>query len=270
MLAIVAARREELAGVLRLRVWRQRRAPEGALAYLRRDHAVSALLTGAGRDRAERAMAWLFESQRPDSILALGFAGACSANLDVGDLVLATQLHHIEGNPFDWDSESLDQTPGDGDSQQAAHGELYPDPGMLEQARAAVEMNGIDFMPSPIVTVNSLVRTSGLAAWLGETYAVSAVDRESYWVAAAAAAAGVPCLSVRAIAYAMDETLPRAASSLPDTPSGGRFGPLLRHGVRHPRDLWRHMRALRTARTAVAAFADVLTNDETLSNVTNL
>ncbi|MCH7907701.1 MAG: hypothetical protein IIC29_00975 [Chloroflexi bacterium] len=269
MLALVAARREELAAVIRLRAWRQRRAPEGALAYQRRDHAVSALLTGAGRDQTERAMAWLLESERPEAILAIGFAGACSTNLNVGDLVLATRLHHIEGSPFDWDSDSLDQTPGsavsDPPSEQSALGELAPDPDMLDQARAAVEMNGIDFMPSPILTVNSLVRTSGLAAWLGETYGVSAVDRESYWVAAAAAAAGVPCLSVRAIVYAADETLPRVASELPDTPSGGRFGPLLRHGVRHPRDLWRHMRALRTARTAVATFADVLMNGDNLS-----
>ena len=111
MLALVAARREELAAVLRLRAWRQRRAPEGALAYQRRDHAVSALLTGAGRDQTERAMAWLLESQRPDSILALGFAGACTANLDIGDMVLATRLHHIEGHPFDWDSDPPDPTP---------------------------------------------------------------------------------------------------------------------------------------------------------------
>lgn len=273
MLAIVAARREELAAVLRLRAWRQRRAPEGALAYQRRDHAVSALLTGAGRDQTERAMAWLLESQRPDSILALGFAGACTANLDIGDMVLATRLHHIEGNPFDWDSDSLDQTPADTlsdpSSRQGEHGELFPDPDMLEQARAAVEMNGIDFMPSPILTVNSLVRTSGLATWLGETYNVSAVDRESYWVAAAAAEAGVPCLSVRAIAYTVDQTLPRAASDLPDTPSGGRIGPVLRHGVRHPRSLWRHVRALRTAQAAVANFTGVLTNGENLPGVTH-
>ncbi len=277
-LALVAARREEIAAVLRLgawrpwrrrseSAWRQRRAPQGALAYQRRDHAVSILLTGAGRDQTERAMTWLLESERPDSILSLGFAGACSANLDVGDLVLATQLHHIEGSPFDWDPDSLDRSPGIPEAPgtpgtEGPHGELVADSDMLEQARAAVEMNGIDFMPSPTLTVNSLVRTAGLAAWLGQTYNVSAVDRESYWVAAAAAAAGVPCLSVRAIAYTVNETLPQVASRLPDTPSGGRFGPVLRHGVRHPRELWRQLRALRTARNALATLAGVLTSAE--------
>jgi len=281
-LALVAARREELAAVLsrgarrpwRQRnegAWRQRRAPEGALAYQRRDHSVSMILTGAGRAQTEKAMAWLLETERPDSILSLGFAGACTPNLNIGDIVLATRLHHIEGSPFDWDPESLNPTdPQSGGSQpDVRHEELLADGKMLEIARGAVEMNGIDFMPSPTLTVDSLVRTSGLSAWLGETYGVSAVDRESYWVAAAAARAGVPCLSVRSIAYGVDETLPEVASRLPDTPSGGRFGPIFKHGARHPREMWHYMRAVHSARNAVATLTAVLTNSEVFNGGIN-
>jgi nucleoside phosphorylase len=290
-LALVAARREELAAVLRLSpwrpwgsrsqsAWRQRRAPEGALAYQRRDHTVSAILTGAGRAQTERAMSWLMENERPDSILSIGFAGACTPNLDVGDLVLATRLHHIGGSPFDWDLESLSPNSPDSptspnfkdskdDGVRSApkiHDELVADADMLEKARTAVEMNGIDFTPAPTLTVDSLVRTSGLSAWLGEAYGVAAVDRESYWVAAAAASAGVPCLSVRSIAYGVNETLPEMASRLPDTPSGGRFGPVFRHGTRHPRTMWRHMSDLRTARNAVATLTEVLTGSAIIAN----
>jgi len=281
-LALVAARREELAAVLsrgawrpwRQRAegaWRQRRAPEGALAYQRRDHSVSMILTGAGRTRTENTMSWLLETERPDSILSLGFAGACTPNLDIGDLVLATRLHHIEGSPFDWDPNSLSPAdPQSGTSQpDVRHEELVADGEMLEIARSAVEMNGIDFMPSPTLTVDSLVRTSGLSAWLGETYGVSAVDRESYWVAAAAARAGVPCLSVRSIAYGVNETLPEVASRLPDTPSGGRFGPIFKHGARHPRELWHYMRALRSARNAAATLTAVLASSEAFTGGIN-
>jgi nucleoside phosphorylase len=281
-LALVAARREELAAVLsrgawrpwRQRAegaWRQRRAPEGALAYQRRDHSVSMILTGAGRTRTENAMSWLLETERPDSILSLGFAGACTPNLDIGDLVLATRLHHIEGSPFDWDPNSLSPAdPQSGTSQpDVRHEELVADGEMLEIARSAVEMNGIDFMPSPTLTVDSLVRTSGLSAWLGEMYGVSAVDRESYWVAAAAARAGVPCLSVRSIAYGVNETLPEVASRLPDTPSGGRFGPIFKHGARHPRELWHYMRALRSARNAAATLTAVLASSEAFAGGIN-
>ena len=281
-LALVAARREELAAVLsrgawrpwRQRAegaWRQRRAPEGALAYQRRDHSVSMILTGAGRTRTENAMSWLLETERPDSILSLGFAGACTPNLDIGDLVLATRLHHIEGSPFDWDPNSLSPAdPQSGTSQpDVRHEELVADGEMLEIARSAVEMNGIDFMPSPTLTVDSLVRTPGLSAWLGETYGVSAVDRESYWVAAAAARAGVPCLSVRSIAYGVNETLPQVASRLPDTPSGGRFGPIFKHGARHPRELWHYMRALRSARNAAATLTAVLASSEAFAGGIN-
>jgi nucleoside phosphorylase len=278
-LALVAARREELAAVLTPGAWRpwarrsqsdwrQRRAPDGALAYQRRDHTVSAILTGAGRAQTERAMAWLIKNERPDSILSLGFSGSCTPNLDVGDLVLATRLHHIGGSPFDWDLESLSPNSKDGrvTSAPGVHDELVADIDMMEKARIAVEMNGIDFTPAPALTVDSLVRTSGLSAWLGETYGVASVDRESYWVAAAAASAGVPCLSVRSIAYGVDETLPEIASRLPDTPSGGRFGPVFRHGTRHPRTTWRHMRDLRTARNAVATLTGVLTGNTNIDS----
>ena len=277
-LALVAARREELAAVLRIgawrpwrrkseSAWRQRRAPEGALAYQRRDHEVSAILTGAGRAQTERAMSWLLETEKPDSILSLGFAGACSPNLDVGDLVLATKLHHLEGSPFDWDPASLNPAKTDSEPPGAIR-ELVADSDLLEKARTAVEMNGIDFMPAPTLTVDSLVRTAGLSAWLGDTYGVSAVDRESYWVAAAAADAGVPCLNVRSIAYGVNEPLPELATRLPDTPSGGRFGPVFRHSVVHPREVWRYTRALRTARNAVATLTGVLTSEGTLSGIT--
>ena len=274
-LALVASRREELATVLsrgawrpwRQRsegVWRQRRAPEGALAYQRRDHSVSMILTGAGRAQTEKAMAWLLETERPDSILSLGFAGACTPNLDIGDLVLATRLNHIEGSPFDWDPESLNPTDlqSGGSQLDVTHEEILADAKMLDMVRGAVEINGIDFMPSTTLTVNSLVRTTGLSEWLGETYGISAVDRESYWVAAAAGRAGVPCLSVRAIVYGVDETLPEIASRLPDTPSGGRLGPIFKYGVRHPRKMWRYMRAVRSARNAVATLMAVLTNSD--------
>lgn len=279
-LALVAARREEIAAVLRIgawrpwsrrseSAWRQRRAPEGALAYQRRDHSVSAILTGAGRARTERAMDWLLESEKPDSILSVGFAGACSPNLDIGDLVLATKLHQIDGSPFDWDPESLGPADPDPDSANSAESDrvLVADSGLLERARSAVEMHGIDFMPAPTLTVDSLVRTAGLSAWLGETYGVSAVDRESYWVAAAAASAGVPCLSVRSIAYRVDETLPELATRFPDTPTGGRFGPVVRHSVMHPREVWRYTKALRTARNAMATLTAVLTSDGALTSI---
>jgi len=209
-------------------------------------------------------MSWLLEYEKPDSILSLGFAGACTPNLDVGDLVLATHLHHIEGSPFDWDPDSLTRTSEGPEGSQVAvmNEELEADGTMLDEARAAVEMNGIDFMPSPTLTVDSLVRTAGLSAWLGDTFGVTAVDRESYWVATAAAKAGVPCLSVRAIAYGVNETLPEIASRLPDTPAGGRLGPVLKHGALHPRQTWRHMRSLRTARNALATLTTALTNNE--------
>ena len=229
--------------MLRPGVWQPLPAPGEAQVYRRRSDGVLALLAGGGRRRTEASLNWLLEQHPPEAIVAVGFAGGCTDSMDVGDLLLATQTYSLKGSPFDWEEGSLDEG-------------IPADAPLLERARDAVEIIGVDFVAGTSVTASGLVRTPGLARWLGDTYGVSAVDRESHWVARAARAAGVPFLSVRAIAYTVVETLPEAALGVPDAPSGGRVLPALRYAVRDPRGLWRRMRALKAAMpTAVTSLA---------------
>ncbi|MFP6680280.1 MAG: hypothetical protein VB824_09035 [Dehalococcoidia bacterium] len=276
-LALVAARAEELAAVLRIggwrpwktrgrSAWRRRRSPDGTLAYQRRDHTVSAILTGAGKDQTERGMDWLLNTEKPASILSVGFSGACSPNLDIGDLVLSTSTQYLGGKPFDWEPGSLN-TGNDEEKYLGTTRDISADRKLLEKTRDTVEIAGIDFMTAPTLTVDSLVRTAGLSAWLGETYGIAAVDRESYWVAAAASNAGIPCLIVRAITYGVNDTLPGLAAKFPDTPSGGRFGPVFRHSLKHPGEVWRFRKSLRSARNSVANLAGVLAIDGNLTTI---
>ena len=132
-ITIVAARREELAGMLRPGVWQPLPAPGEAQVYRRRSDGVLALLAGGGRRRTEASLSWLLEQHPPEAIVAVGFAGGCTDSMDVGDLLLATQTHSLEGSPFDWVEGSLDEG-------------IPADAPLLERARDAVELIGIDFV----------------------------------------------------------------------------------------------------------------------------
>jgi adenosylhomocysteine nucleosidase len=72
---------------------------------------------GVGRARTERALDWLLSGPalgnvpyRPRVVLSAGFAGALSAELRVGDVVLATDVIDADGNP--WPATWPEELPG--------------------------------------------------------------------------------------------------------------------------------------------------------------
>ena len=247
MIAAVAALKEEVAGILRAGSFTPLEAPGDALAYRgsvagARD--VVLLLTGTGASRAEAAASWLFRTHRPEAVLSLGFAGGTKDSLTAGELILATEIAHLEGAPFDWGPDSVGEP-------------LFPDPTWLARARRTVELDGIDFRHGRIVSLPMVAKTSGLKRWIGETCGATAVDMESYRVAEAAAGAGVPFVCARAVLDTVDVDLPGIVTEMDGKPSGGRLLPMFGYGVRHPQRLPGLVRVGRTtarARRALTAF----------------
>jgi len=68
------------------------------------------------------------------------------------------------------------------------------------------------------LTVDSLVSGTEEKAALGQSYPVGLVNMEDYWVAAAAAEAGVPFLSARVILDTANQTLPAYLPGLAGSP----------------------------------------------------
>ena len=248
VIAVVAALREEVAGILKSGSFSPLDAPGEALAY--RGGAAGApeavvLLTGTGGSRAEAATTWLLGTYTPRVVLCLGFAGGTAEHMAAGDLVLATEVTLLEGTPFEWAA-------GSGNDP------LSPDPAWLARARSTVEVRGIDFRRGRIVTLPMLARTSGLKRWIGETCHANAVDMESYLVGEKAAEAGVPFICVRAVLDTVDFDLPDVVSEMEGKPAGGRLLPVLGYGLRHPDrlpGLARLARATARARRALTEFA---------------
>ncbi len=225
MLAIVAAVREEMAPLLRAGIFSQEEGPGEALLY--RGELVPGtpaliLISGIGQSRAEETAGWLVRNHRPDLVIGVGFAGATRESLDTGTVVIATSVSLIEGTPLDWSLGADVQT-------------FESDPAFAAVARMAVEVNGIDFVQGPSITVPIIARSPGMKKWLGDTFGVYSVDLESYWVARATIAAGMPFLGVRVIVDSTDVTLPGLVTEMPGTPIGGRTSRAIRYAARDPR-----------------------------------
>lgn len=251
MIAIVSAVWEELGPLLKAHRFRRIDGPADAHAYRGFVGNVPgsqvealALLAGMGRERSEEATAWLVRNFSLDAILAVGFAGATRDSLATGVLVLATKLTYLEGTPLQW-------------SLGTDSDVIEPAPELLTRARGAVELQGIDYVQGPAVTLPVVARSAGLKRWLGETFGVYAVDLESYWIAQIAKAAGVPFLAAHAVVDSTAITLPGFVSSVPRTPRGGRIRPAITYAARDPRrvfDLIRFRSAASVARRQISAF----------------
>lgn len=164
-------------------------------ALSRKPHAELELLeTGEGVTNAERSLeAWL-EQGSARAVLSIGFAGALSTELQVGDLVVAKTVHGSNAAP---DSELL-------------------------AAAARVRLEGAVHFGTALTSERILWQASekrALAAALGARD-IGFVDMESAAIATVCARRGVPFLIARSVSDLLDEDLPLDFNQCRD--QGGR------------------------------------------------
>ena len=146
----------------------------------------SVTVTGVGKEKALAAIASLLEEcPRPSIVLSIGFAGSLSDELSIGDLVLARRLLSTDGSP-----------------------PLDVNRRLFQQAEDAILENAIPYVRRDTLTAGRLVRIRSERERLGRKFHAQAVSLEDYWVCSAAAQAGVPFVSVRAISDTTAQELP--------------------------------------------------------------
>jgi adenosylhomocysteine nucleosidase len=189
---------------------------------------VLVLETGIGRDRTERVLQWLLNkpifgnlAYQPKVIISAGFAGALQEGLQVGDLILATEVTDGQGNlwPVSW--------PG-----PLPPGDWRPP---LRRGR--------------LLTANHLVAQPEEKRALGRQHEALAVDMESAVLAELCSRKEVPFACLRAISDPADATLsPRLVSLLSDGRiSFPRLITALLSSLRLAGDFWRLRKATRVA-----------------------
>jgi len=187
---------------------------EGVVAGRR----VAWCVAGAGDEPAGRATRLLIDGHRPGLILSPGFAGGLDPALNRGTVVYPRRSINRKGGP-----PIAVAATGQG-SVTAAAGDSTSSDGLV------------------IVSVDTVVTTAAAKRELAVATGASLVDMETYAVATAARAAGLPCVSIRVISDDASQDLPREIAALVQPQSGmRRLGAALAGIGRRPRaalDMW--------------------------------
>lgn len=138
--------------------------------------------TGVGRAKAERAAQLVLYHYPVTAVLSIGFAGALTEELEVGDIILCSRLYCAN-------------EPHNGLGSERP---LFSDTNLVS---AASKSGGATtrFRYGSCVTSPCPVLKKQAKLALGRRFNADIVDMESYWVAKAAAERRVPFMAIRAI-----------------------------------------------------------------------
>jgi len=232
VLALVAALEGEASGLRRrLALAPERVAGLPGAAYSGQCGRRPVLLacSGMGRRRAEAALEAVLAHHDALAVVSFGFSGGLQGRLAAGDLILASELMGSTGPA----------------------GEIEPtvfraDRELLRAATQALETARLPAVCGATVTVPGIVATPAGKESLGRRTGAVAVDMESYWLARAASARGLPFLAIRAISDGVGDRLPPLDLLLDE---GGDLSPgrLAARLVRQPGSLAALLRMARNA-----------------------
>jgi nucleoside phosphorylase len=244
MIVLLAALQEEASGLRR----RMALAPERvaglrrpAYAGLYQGRTVLLVRTGMGRQRAEAGAsavaAAVLAHYQVTALISIGFSGALVGRLEVGDLVLASELIGLAG-------------PGGDEIEPAI---FQPDQELLRAASEALGATRLPMVLGPTVTAPGITTAPAGRQRLGRQTGAIAVDMESYWVAKAAATAataaadcGLPFLALRAISDTQEDLL-LPFDQMADADGETSLRRLAAHLIREPRSLVTVVRLARNA-----------------------
>ena len=145
------------------------------------DGSVAIIEAGVGRQAAETAARLVIDGHRPRRVIAAGLCGGLAPSLARGSIVIAARV----GTP--------------------QRGETRPVEPLHIDADAAV---------GPLVTADAVVASAVAKRSLHEATGAIAVDMESWWVAAVADGAGLPCHVIRAVSDTATDGIAADVASL--------------------------------------------------------
>jgi len=191
MIALLGAFRQEIAGLRRQLIIEKSVASRAWTVYRGKLMGNDCVIvqTGMGRLRAEGATQYLLDHYPVASIVSLGFAGALTPELAIGDVVVCATMRCASG---------FDAEEGESDACAA-------DANLLALAsQVSRDMTARSCVGSG-VTVMELDASPQRMQELRQTFRAEIVDMESYWIARIAAVRQIPFIAVRSISDTMQQ-----------------------------------------------------------------
>jgi adenosylhomocysteine nucleosidase len=152
---------------------------------------VMLVITGMGRERAERATQMVLQSNPLTLLVSLGFAGALNPGLAAGDIILCSGIHCRDGN-----------------GNKTVSYIRSSDNGIHALLSRRLESESISFHTGEVVSVMQPMQNAEDRAALRQEFNAEIVDMESYWIASIAAQRKVPFLALRAVSDTVDDSFP--------------------------------------------------------------
>jgi nucleoside phosphorylase len=152
--------------------------------------------TGVGRQKAKQATIQVVENFHPEAIISIGYAGALTKELRVGDLLIADCILDEQNDSRVFEVE---------DSLNSEWLDLAKSISLSEELKIKV---------GKLITVNSVIHTPEGKQDLGKKFGADAVEMETIEIAMLAREKKIPFLSVRGISDEVDHELINSSSFL--------------------------------------------------------
>lgn len=173
---------------------------------------VALLQSGIGKTASAVGTALLLQQSRPDFVINTGSAGGLDPQLNVGDIVISTEVRHhdVDVTAFGYEKGQLPANPP----------AFVADQQLAELARKETEKAGFNAVSGLICSGDLFVNGAEMIAKIRKDFpTVVAVEMEAASIAQVCHAFGVPFVVVRAISdvadkeshLSFDEFLPLAA-----------------------------------------------------------
>lgn len=173
---------------------------------------VAVLQSGIGKVAAAMGTTLLIQLFKPDMIINTGSAGGLDANLNVGDVIISTEVRHhdVDVTAFGYEKGQLPANPA----------AFLPNAELVEVAKKQAEKLGLNAVSGLICSGDAFINGAEKIAQIRADFPqVAAVEMEAAAIAQVCHAMSVPFLVVRAISdiadkeshLSFDEFLPLAA-----------------------------------------------------------
>ncbi|WP_419881475.1 5'-methylthioadenosine/S-adenosylhomocysteine nucleosidase [Peribacillus sp. B-H-3] len=151
------------------------------------------LKSGIGKVNAAMSTAILLEKFKPDAVINTGSAGGYLPSLNVGDVVISTEVRHhdVDVTIFGYEYGQVPQMPA----------AFTSDPALLKIAEeAAKEISDIQVAKGLIVTGDSFMHDPERVEFVRSQFTdLAAVEMEAAAIAQVAYQFGVPCVIIRSL-----------------------------------------------------------------------